>query len=454
MFSSLFTSKKSQSAASADTTDASASLAGAILLPRLGDASQCDANMPVKLCLDTAQSVHAMPLHEALRICASLRNRSVAILLHPADAPVHTVSLPPVPAAKRDLAIRAAMSDAVLQDARSLTRLSLALGAHRYAVAYVLTNTLSAIQSVLKDCGAEHVLLSSAVFALPQSVNAVQGDEDNHGGLSSTWLVQRDAAGHIYFGGVLPANLAKSALDTAPLSLDAVAWQMPHIGFVPPAQANAPSVWRWTVRLAMLCFFVAGAGQWLETARLRQQAQSLNQGINAAFIKAMPNTPLVDAEAQLAKQNKGNAASPFEQALSAPEHANLSATSVKRMVWAGGKLVLEKNAGDKAALEKSAADKNNTLGAQRPMPPSPASAMPQQAEVTPVGITNAAGILGSPNIGGANMGGANAGNPNAGQFSQKLNSRIARQQKSENRNEQNTSNPSGANAGISEGKAP
>lgn len=219
---------------------------------------------------------------------AALAQYSKAVIaLHPVDAPMHAVSLPPLPANRRDAALRVKLEDVLLSDTTQLTLAVATTGKNAFAVSCVATPLLKSVLTTLQELGHG----SRAVIALAGSLPA-----DSERSLGE-WTLWRDTKG----AGALPttANSAIQALAATELSTNTAAFT--------PTQAKGSTWvrWRWALLLAALCALVYLVGLWLHSRNLLALERQANRSMAAAFQDALPNTPMVDAEVQLQRAATG-----------------------------------------------------------------------------------------------------------------------------------------------------
>lgn len=270
-----------------------------ILLPALThaehspDHSLLDGTTRVLIASAATGPWQASRLQEALATQA----RST-VLLHPADAPLAVLTLPPLPAVRREAALRVVLEDRVLGDVQSLSFATLPLGAHRFAVAYCERTVLAAVQQGLDALGARSAVLGALAAHLPEGSHTI-GDG---------WQLWADTQG----AGALPVSAndadsdsdAHSGADTELTAAPATHWTLAlkpsALKFVTPhAVGGTWARWRWATIAGLLCLTVALLGQyayWRSLLAAQAQAQAR---INTAFSKALPNTPQVDALKQL-----------------------------------------------------------------------------------------------------------------------------------------------------------
>jgi type II secretory pathway component PulL len=210
-----------------------------------------------------------------------------AIALHPADAPLHAVSLPPLPANRRDAALRVKLEDLLLSDTAQLTLAVSTLAKNNFTVSCVatplLTNVLASVQA-LGHANRPVVALASGLPA------------DSERSLAS-WTLWRDAQG----AGALPSAQGSTiqALTAADLSTITAAFTSTH------AKGATWQRWRWAALLAVLCGLVYVGGLWLHSRHLLALEGQAKRSMVAAFQDAMPNTPMVDPVVQLQRAAAG-----------------------------------------------------------------------------------------------------------------------------------------------------
>jgi Type II secretion system (T2SS), protein L len=225
------------------------------------------------------------------------------IALHPVDAPLHAITLPPLPSNRRDAAIRVKLEDAVLVDTAQLTLAVQALGKNTFNVSTVHTALLAQVTAALKTLG--HGNRSVVALAAHLPLDSAQS--------LGAWTLYRDAhgAGAVPHQTVLQAHLddslAESPSEFSPARL------------INPGKNSAPFTatqsnrdvwrrWRWATLLAGLCAAVYIASTWLHWRNVLAVQQQAQRSAQAAFEQAMPNTPVSDMVKQLkAAATGGNA---------------------------------------------------------------------------------------------------------------------------------------------------
>ena len=212
--------------------------------------------------------------------------------LHPVDAPMHAVSLPPLPANRRDAALRVKLEDVLLSDTAQLTLAVATIGKNAFAVSCVATPLLKNVLTTLQELGHG----SRAVIALASSLPA-----DSERSLGE-WTLWRDAKG----AGALPAALSSATANSGIQALAATELSTNTAAFT-PTQAKGASWarWRWALLLAALCAVVYLVGLWLHSRNLLALERQANRSMAAAFQDALPNTPMVDAVVQLQRAATG-----------------------------------------------------------------------------------------------------------------------------------------------------
>jgi type II secretory pathway component PulL len=214
-----------------------------------------------------------------------------AVALHPADAPMHTVSLPPLPANRRDAALRVKLEDGLLSDTAQLTLAVNALSKNNFAVSCVATPLLTSVLACLQTLGHANRTVVALASSLPV---------DSERALNS-WTLWRDAQG----AGALPAT---DGSTTEPLTAsDLSSHTATHTAIFTAKQTEGDTWlrWRWAVLLAILCGLVYTAGLWLHSRHLLSLEQQANRSIAATFQAALPNTPMVDPVLQLQRAATG-----------------------------------------------------------------------------------------------------------------------------------------------------
>jgi hypothetical protein len=98
-----------------------------------------------------------------------------AVALHPVDAPLHVLSLPPLPTSRRDAALRVTLEDAVLGDTSALSLSVLPLGGNRFSVACTATDTLRTLNAALQALGQGSRSVVALAACLPVTVARCHG---------------------------------------------------------------------------------------------------------------------------------------------------------------------------------------------------------------------------------------------------------------------------------------
>jgi type II secretory pathway component PulL len=197
------------------------------------------------------------------------------LALHPVDAPLYAVKLPPLPANRRETAVRAKLEDSVLNDIHQLQLAIKPLGNHQFSVATAAKSTLSHVASCLKGYQQRERVIVPLTAYLSNIGEYTMGD----------WLLWHDATG----AGALPLepNTAVPALTPQSLS------RHEKIAFT-STQPSA-SVWqRWRVTfiLMALCGLVALINLGLTWRHAIKQMQQIDAEITRLFKATLPNTPL------------------------------------------------------------------------------------------------------------------------------------------------------------------
>ena len=277
-----------------------------------------------------AQQVKRMGLLEAL---ASMPKALLA--LHPVDAPLHTVNLPPLPLARRMAALRVVLEDALLTDTAQLTLAMQPNGKQRFTVACAATQLLERVHSVLRTAGHANRPVAALLASLP----------DNSTVSFEQWLLWRDERG----SGALPKPLASDA--SQPVS-DSVApeLQAHHLSRAAlifqsraAAQGSVWLRWRWAALLAALCAAVYTAGVYWHAQQLLVLEKQAKITTQAAFAQALPNTPMIDPVKQLQMASQANALASDLSAALAKVPSDWPSGMVTQLNWAGKRLSLTVN---------------------------------------------------------------------------------------------------------------
>ncbi len=261
------------------------------------------------------------------------------LALHPVDAPLHTLTLPPLPTHRHDAALRVKLEDAVLLDTAQLTLAVQAAGKHTFHVGSVRTAMLAQLTEVLKSLGHPQRSVVALAAHLPQNSQQTLGD----------WTLYRDEHG----AGAMPTQ----ANETNPEALGSAAPAFnPALLIASKATFTATQSsrdlwrrWRWATMVAALCAIVYVAGTWLHWRNLLALEKQAYSSIATSFTQALPNTPMIDPVLQLQRASAGGNA--LTQAL-----ANLPADwpqgTVTQLAWANKRLSVTANA---SALKLNAA---------------------------------------------------------------------------------------------------
>jgi type II secretory pathway component PulL len=213
-----------------------------------------------------------------------------ALALHPADAPMHAVNLPPLPANRRDAALRVKLDDLLLSDTAQLTLAVTTLAKNSFAVSCVATPLLISVLASLQALG--HA--NRPVIALASSLPA-----DSERSLGA-WTLWRDAQS----AGALPSVEGHTA---PPLSAADLSGKAANTAIFTATQAKGSTWqrWRWAALLAVLCGLTYTAGLWLHSRSLLALEAQANRSMAAAFQEALPNTPMVYPVVQLQRAATG-----------------------------------------------------------------------------------------------------------------------------------------------------
>lgn len=210
-----------------------------------------------------------------------------SIALHPADAPLHLVSLPPLPANRRDAALRVKLEDLLLSDAAQLSLAVKTLAKNSFEVSCVAKPLLAIVLDRLQALGQGNRPIIALASILPADSERVLGE----------WTLWRDAQG----AGAMPAaqGNALAELKATDLSPQTAAFTATQ------AQGATWQRWRWAALLAVLCGLVYVLGLWLHSRNLLAIESQANRSIAASFQEALPNTPMVDPIIQLQRAATG-----------------------------------------------------------------------------------------------------------------------------------------------------
>ncbi len=225
---------------------------------------------------------------------ALAQNPQANIALHPLDAPMQTLVLPPLAVNRRDAALRVKLEDAVLQDTSQLTLAVQDLGQNTFSVSTVHNALLAQARATLKSLGYANRTLVALASHLPLDSEQTLG----------AWTLYRDTQG----AGAMPKQ---TALQT---SSDGSTFEPPpefnptrlinlgkNSGAFVTSQSNHDlwQIWRWALLLAALCAAVYVASTWLHWRNVLALQKQAQRSAQVAFEQAMPNTPVSDMAKQL-----------------------------------------------------------------------------------------------------------------------------------------------------------
>jgi type II secretory pathway component PulL len=274
------------------------------------------------------------------------------VALHPVDAPLHAVTLPPLPANRRDAALRVKLEDQLLGDTAQLSLAVTPLAKHRFDVSCVATSLLAAVTAQLSALGHGQRTVVCLASSLPNPSEHRLGD----------WTLWRDPQG----AGAVPtaASSTASPLNASALSAYSAAFTAAQ------TKGAAWQRWRWAALLAVLCALVYTVGTAWHSRQLLALEQQANRATAAAFQDALPNTPMVDAVVQLQRAATGNNA--LSSALGKLP-ADWPQGTVTQINWANKRLSVTANPGQlklaeaqQKALTDSLAASNITLNWSKP----------------------------------------------------------------------------------------
>ncbi len=301
-------------------------------------------------------------------LAAALAQFAKAVVaLHPVDAPLHTVILPPLPAGRRDAALRVKLEDSILGDAARLTLAVDTLGKHRFAVACVAAPLLTAVLASLRELGHAGRTVVALTSHLPIDSTRSLGD----------WTLWRDAQG----AGALPLAVndsanesADHAVNRATDSFDALIGSQLSSKLTPFTATQTHGAmwrrWRWALLLAALCALVYLAGLWLHSRNLLALERQAQRSTAAAFQDALPNTPMVDAVIQLQRAaTGGNALSTAMANIPAdwpPDMVTQINWASKRLSITASPALLKLNEAQQKTLADTLAGKNIALTWSKP----------------------------------------------------------------------------------------
>jgi type II secretory pathway component PulL len=188
---------------------------------------------------------------------------------------VYTVTLPPLPANRRDTALRAKLEDTVLIDIHQLQLLIKPLGKHRFSVATVAKSTLINIATYFKDAQqVERVIVPLTAYLLNFGEYALED-----------WLLWHDDTG----AGAVPiqTNITAPTLTTQMLRRNET------LAFTSTRhQGNHWQRWRIAIILFGLCCLVLLFNLGLTRRNGLIQTQQIEAEIARLFKQALPSTPL------------------------------------------------------------------------------------------------------------------------------------------------------------------
>ncbi|MEY3996474.1 MAG: GspL periplasmic domain [Pseudomonadota bacterium] len=197
------------------------------------------------------------------------------LALHPIDAPLYTITLPPLPANRRDTALRAKLEDTVLIDIYQLQLAIKPLGKHQFSVATAAKSTLANIATYFKDAQQPERVIVPLTACLLNFGEYILED----------FLLWHDETG----AGVTPTQT-----DTTAAILTAQMLRRNEtIAFTSTRhQGNRWHYWRVTIFLISLCCLVLLINLGLTRRNGLIQTQQIETEIARLFKEALPNTPL------------------------------------------------------------------------------------------------------------------------------------------------------------------
>lgn len=197
------------------------------------------------------------------------------LALHPIDSPVYTVTLPPLPANRRDTALRAKLEDTVLIDIHHLQLAIKPLGKHQFSVATAAKLTLTNIANYFKETQqVERVTIPLTAYLLNFGEYTLED-----------WLLWHDETG----AGVTPIHTN----NTAPILTAQMLRRNETTAFTSTRhQGNHWQRWRIAIVLLGLCCLVLLVNLGLTRRNGLVHTQQIETEIARLFKEALPNTPL------------------------------------------------------------------------------------------------------------------------------------------------------------------
>ncbi len=197
------------------------------------------------------------------------------LALHPIDAPLYSVTLPPLPANRRDIALRAKLEDTVLIDIYQLQLAIKPLGKHRFSVATVAKLTLANIAAYFKDVQqVERITVPLTAYLLDFGEYVLED-----------WLLWYDDTG----AGAAPTP----ANTTVPILTAYMLRRNETLAFTSTRhQGSRWQYWRVAIILISLCCLVLLVNLGLTRRNGLVYTQHIEAEIARLFKEALPNTPL------------------------------------------------------------------------------------------------------------------------------------------------------------------
>lgn len=211
-----------------------------------------------------------------------------ALALHPIDAPLYNITLPPLPANRRETALRVKLEDHVLNDIYQLQLAIKPLGNNQFSVATVAKSTIVQITNFFKGVQqAERIIVPLTVYLTHKGEYIL-----NH------WLIWKDDSG----SGAMPIE----SNSTADLLTGSILNQRETIAFTDTTpQESYWNRWRTAIILTALCILVLLINLGLSWHNGLKQLQTIDAEITRLFKTALPNTPLSDQPIKQLEQALG-----------------------------------------------------------------------------------------------------------------------------------------------------
>lgn len=271
------------------------------------------------------QGQSALILRQALQ-----QYPKAGLALHPLDAPLHTITLPPLPANRRDAALRVKLEDAVLVDTGTLALAVHPAGVNTFHVCVADKRALQTVHQVLLGLGHGQRPVAALSAQLPIAT-PTQGQPQQ---ILFGWALHRDELG----AGAGPVHSASNDVEHR---LDMSTLLPKPCIFQTAPSTNGPwRQWRWAALLMVVCAVVYVGSTWLQWRQLLALERQAHASTAAAFASALPNTPMIDATLQLQRAAMGGNA--LTQAL-AKIPADWPNTAITQWSWEQSRLSITVN---------------------------------------------------------------------------------------------------------------